>query len=225
MKAELCLVTLVTLCVCLPVVYGAEEEIENLLINPSIEEVKEDDVIWRPGDPNREDKFAWHVRGTDKEISEASLDAADKIDGEQSLYTKRRKGGWIGIEQGYWTGAKEIVLEPDTTYTLAAWMRSSEPGEVIMKLGSWEDPFPKWGEKKVRVKTSWEEYYLTATAKDGTPRTWCEFRFGDALTDLWFDFAHLYVGEYVLSEGPHSLSAKGELAITWGGIKQSVEYQ
>lgn len=218
MKAKVCLIVLLMSCVCLFALYGAEE-IENLLINPSIEGVKDEDVIWRPGNPNREDKLAWHVRGSDKGISEASLDDKDFVDGEQSLYARRRKDGWIGIEQGYWTGAKEIVLEPDTTYTLAAWMKTSEPGDVTISLKQWQEPWTKCGEKTVTVKTSWEEYYLTCTSKDLIERAWCEFKL-ETVKDLWFDFAHLYMGEYVPSEGPRSVTSQNKLAVTWGDIKK-----
>lgn len=223
MNAKLFFVALLMFYVCVFAIHG-EEEIENLLINPSIEGVEEEHVQWRGGNPGREDNLAWHVRGTDKGLSKATLDDKDFIDGEQSLSATRKKAGWVGIEQGYWTGAKEIVLEPDTKYTLAAWMKTSVPGDVKIKLGSWEAPFPNWGEEVAPVKTHWAEYHVTATAKDLTTQVWFEFRFGDDLQDLLFDFAHLYVGDYVASqpsEIPQAVASKDKLAVTWGKIRRA----
>jgi len=207
---------LLMFCACLSTLCAAE--LENLLVNPSLEDIKDEDVLWRPGDSNRPDKHAWHVRGTDKGLAEASLDTKDAIDGKQSLYVKVSKDGWVNIEQGWWTGAEHFVLEPDVTYTLSSWMRTSEPGEVSIKLTEWEAPFPNWGTKRVAVKTGWAEYYLTCAPKALSQKPWVEFKL-ETVKELWFDFAHLYKGEYIPSAGPHSVTSQNKLTIIWGEAK------
>ena len=219
MKAKLFFVALLMFCVCVFALYG-DEEIENLLINPSLEEIKDQDIIWQGGNPGRPDNLTWHVRGTDSGLAEASIDDEDFIDGEQSIYVERKKEGWVGIEQGYWTGAQEIILEPDTTYTLAAWMKATVPGDVVIYIKQWEVPWAKPGEKTVTVVTTWAEYHLTGDVDDQIDKSWFEFKLL-TVEGLWFDFAHLYKGKYVPSQGPHAVASQDKLAATWGEIRRA----
>jgi len=211
-KAKLFFMILMVSCGCLSALYGADEP-ENILLDGGFEEIKKvEDVIAGTNGP-------WQVRGADKGLAKPSINKKDKVEGKQSLYVEILNPGWSDIQQGWWTGSKHFVLEPDVTYTLSAWMKTSEPADVSIKLMSWTDPFPNWGTKRVTVKTSWVEYHLTCTPKELTERPWCEFRF-ETVKALWFDFAHLYKGEYVPSAGPHSVTSQDKLAFTWGGIKK-----
>ncbi len=214
MKAWFYFVILLVLCVYMSGLCGADEP-ENILADPGLEEIKEEeDLIAGTNGP-------WQVRGAEAakgELAMPFIDKDDKIEGEQSIYISDIKAGWTDIQQGWWTGAKHFVLEAEQVYTLSAWMKTSEPGNVSIKLMSWTDPFPVWGNKRVKVTTSWAEYHLTCTPEDFTERPWCEFRF-DTVKDLWFDFAHLYTGEYVPSKGPHSVTPSKKLTISWGTLK------
>jgi len=215
MKVKLGFIALLIFFVCLSTLY-AKEEPENLLSDPGFEEIEEPEDLINPTNG------PWQVRGAEPEkgeLAEPTIDEKDKIEGEQSIYIKNIKAGWTDIQQGWWTGAKHFVLEADQTYTLAAWMKTSNPGEVSIKLTSWMDPFPNWGTERVTVKMSWAEYHLTCTPEELTERPWCEFRF-ETIKDLWIDFAHLYKGKYMPSEGPHAVKSQDKLAVTWGKIKK-----
>ena len=216
MRAKLCFVALLMSFVCLSALYAADEP-ENILLDPSWEEIeKVEDLIAGTNGP-------WQVRGAEAakgELATPTIDDKDFIDGEQSIYIKDIKPGWTDMQQGWWTGAKHFVLEEDQEYTLAAWMKTSVPGDVTMKVTSWLDPFPNWGSKNVTIKTDWAEYFLTCTPKDLTERPWLEFRFM-TVKDIWFDFAHFYEGKYVPSEGPHAVTSQDKLAATWGEIRRA----
>ena len=216
MKTKLFFVALVMTFVCLSALY-AKEEPENLLLDPGFEEIKKpEDLIAGTGGP-------WQVRGAEAakgELAKPTIDKKDFIEGEQSIYVKDIKAGWTDMQQGWFTGTRHFVLDADQEYTLAAWMKTSVPGNVTLKVISWTDPFPTWGSKRVTVETDWAEYFLTCTPKDLTERPWLEFRFG-SVKDIWFDFAHFYEGKYVPSEGPHAVTSQDKLAATWGEIRRA----
>ena len=212
MEARLCAMALLMSFVCLPAIY-AEDEPENVLSDPGFEEIEkvEDMIIGIGGD--------WEVRGSDKGFAEPTIDEKDFIEGEQSIHIIKIKAGeWTDLQQGWWSGAKHFVLEADQTYTLSAWMKTSIPGDVTLKVTSWLAPFPNWGTKRVTVTTEWAEYFLTCTPKDLTERPWLEFKF-ETVKDIWFDLARFYEGEYVPSEGPHAVASQDKLAATWGEVK------
>ena len=210
MKAKVCFLVMLMFCLCLSGVYGAE----NVLLDPGFEDIQKiEDVISGTNGP-------WQVRAAEVAkgpLSEPGIDREDKVEGEQSLYVKRIADGWVDVQQGWWTGSQEFQLEAGKVYTLSAWMKSSESGEVSIKITSWLDPFPNWVSNKVMVETEWKEYYATATAGELTERPWCEFRF-ETVNDLWIDFAQLYEGEYEPSLAT-SVTSGDKLAGTWGGIK------
>jgi len=163
----------------------------------------------------------WQVRAAEAKkgpLAEPFIDTKNMVEGKQSLYVQVLKEGWVDVQQGFWTGSKGFQLKANQVYTLSAWMKTSEPGEVSIKLTSWADPFPNWGTNKVMVGTNWAEYHLTCTVEEATERPWCEFRF-ETVKDLWIDFARLYEGEYVPSQIT-AVTSQDKLSATWGEIKE-----
>ena len=212
MEAKLCITALFMSVLCLSSLYAADEP-ENILIDPGFEEIgKEEDLI--PGTAG-----VWQVRGSDTGLAKPTIDDKEFVEGEQSIYIKSIKAGWTDMQQGWWTGAKHFVLEDGETYTLSAWMKTSVPGNVSIKLISWMEPWTSCGVETVTVTTSWAEYHVTCTSQELTERPWCEFRFM-TMEDIWIDHARLYLGKYVRSRGTHSVTPQDKLAFAWGEIKE-----
>ena len=210
MKGKLCFVVALMFCASLSGVYAAD----NLLKDPGFEELtKVEDVI-------AGSNVVWQVRAAEAAkgpLAEPAIDTADKVEGKQSLYVKRLAPGWVDVQQGWWTGNRDFALEAGKEYTLSAWMKSTAPGELDIKITSWAAPFPNWVTEKITMGQTWKEYYATGVSTDDTPNPWCEFRLMDDLADLWIDNTMLYEGKYVPSTSP--VSSQDKLAGTWGAIK------
>ena len=212
MKGTVCFVVTLMFCLSLSGVYCAD----NLLKDPGFEELtKVEDVIVGSS-------VVWQVRAAEAAkgpLAEPAIDTKDKVEGKQSLYVKRLKAGWVDVQQGWWSGNKEVVLKAGQEYTLSAWMKSTAPGDLSIKITSWLAPFPNWVTKKVTMGQTWKEYFASATPKEDTERPWWEFRIEENLADLWIDNAMFYEGKYVPSTG--AVSSQDKLAGTWGEIKRA----
>ena len=215
MRAKLCLMVVVMFCVCLSGAYG----VENLLMDPGFEEIKKaEDMIPGTNGP-------WQARGSNNGFSKPTIDRKDLVEGRQSIHIMDIKAGeWTDVQQGWHTGVRHFKFEAGKTYTLSAWMKTSVPGIVNIKILNWLEPFNNWKVAKASVKEKWEEFHATALVPEETERTWCEFQF-ESVGDLWIDFALLYEGQYEPSEpesdvgGP--VTSQDKLAFTWSKVKAS----
>ena len=214
LRTIICFVALLTSLTCVSGLH-AKRPPKNLLLDPGFEEVeKPEHLIAGTNGP-------WQVRGAEEakgELATPTIDKEDFVEGVQSIHILNIKGGWTDMQQGWWTGSNQFLLEEDQKYTLSAWMKTSVPGAVNIKLSSWKDPWPNWGSKRVTLTTKWAEYFLTCTVREETLEPWCEFRF-ESLKDVWFDSAWLYEDEYVPSPGPQAVKSQDKLAATWGEVK------
>ena len=194
---------------CLSALHGADEP-ENLLGDHGFEEARANAL------------GVWKIANTGS--AKVSFDRKEIVQGEQSLYVEVPAPG--GPTVAVYQDPVGLTLEADTKYTVSAWMRSTEPGYVSLRIRATglggAKPIREWGMKRVIPNEEWKEYYLTCSPEDFTERPRAEYRLG-VIEDLWIDQACLYEGEFVPSKGPKGsfpVRSQGKLAIAWGAIRE-----
>jgi hypothetical protein len=186
----------------------AEEEPENLFLNPSFEE----------GMTN------WHMDKGGNTIADFTVDKKDAIDGKYSaLVTIATIAEW-----GSQFGQNMVAGEKGKTYTFAVLAKSVDgPVTVDLQIERHADPWDRAAKSSTFTlkEDKWMELYVTFKVDLDFPEGWFAYiSCTQPKVEYRADLFRLYEGEYIpyeeLDLPPQSVSASARnLVTTWGEVK------
>lgn len=200
-------ILILALCLAFQGVIFAQDEPDNMFLNPSFEEGT---VNW--------------LSSTDAgTVTKFTVDEEDAVHGKKSgLVNNETVSGWGSLLGQHLDGG-----ENGKEYTYACFLRSADGGpvEVTLHVARWNAPFDRAALSPIYtlIDDKWEEYHVTFTVKDDFPGGWlvlveCKLK-GQYRADMF----RLYEGEYVpfdASAEPESVSpSASSLVTTWGNIR------
>jgi hypothetical protein len=212
---------LLALClVVITVTAYAQDDVENLILNPSFE----DDTDILTADPAWS---SWFSAGN--AAVEFSFDDEEAIDGVMSVKAEILQSSATNWHIGF--TQTDLRLDSGQEYTLTFWAKAAEERPLGMEVKR-EPGGMDWqgvtGNDYI-ITTEWAEYTQSFTPEidypeeNGLPAQLC-FWLAEKEITIWFDFVHIYEDEYIEIEPSgkvrKAVRPAGKLAVTWAGIKQ-----
>ena len=206
-KAVFGVILVLALCFAFQGATSANEELENLFLNPSFEG----------------GTASWRMSKDTGTVASHIADKDDSIDGEQSaLVTIDAIGGW-----GSQFGQTIVAGKKGNEYTFAVLAKSVDgPVSVDLQIERPADPWDRAARSNAFTlkDDEWTELYVTFKVNDDFPQGWFAYiSCTQAKAEYRADMFRLYEGEYIPYEEPElerSVSASASsLITTWGDIK------
>lgn len=202
----LCLITI-------PLVGHAQEEVINLVLNPSFEEdeVILDDPAWQ----------SWATWGdADGLNSTVEIDETEAIDGNRSLKVNPK-----GVENWHFIVLNlPMIVKTGKTHTASFWAKAEKDRPIAAKLKATDNSVDFCYTDLGLITTEWSEFAFEC---ENPLNSSIKLEFFCAASDVpfWLDFVNLYEGEYVEDilpselKPPEPVEPAGKLAVQWGAIR------
>ncbi|MFC1713739.1 carbohydrate binding domain-containing protein [Candidatus Poribacteria bacterium] len=202
----------VSVCLVFISVYPAQaqdEEFENLLQNPDLEE---GDAPWS----------LW-VEGQGNAIAGKIIDEKESHTGDHSLLisiTKKGNGQRVELHQD------PIVVKQGQRLTYAFWAKAEKDAIVdgMMIMNHRADPWTSYGSANIKITDEWQEFHapINVTVDDFIAGIYIELR-DSSEVQVWFDHFRLYEGDYfeedMEGEQQQAVEPDSKLLSTWGNLK------
>ncbi len=206
------LVVLLVLCLISVPFVAQAQEVENLVLNPSFED--ELDIIDDAWIEN-----GWVTWGDGDGLpSVVAMDEDDFADGSRSARVEP-----VGtVDWHFMIIYYPVALDFGEPYTVSFWARAQEERTIAVHMKDVGNA-GSFGLTTFTITPDWSEYHYTADAEQGNIKL--EIFVSASEVPLWFDFVHIYAGEYVEGIAPSEFTAvvqpDSKLSTSWGALKLS----
>lgn len=211
MLRSMLLIVLLAFCFFAVPVATHAQEVVNLVLNPSFED--ENDII----DDNWIEN-GWVTWGdADGLDSVVEFDEDVFIDGERSARVEPTGT----VDWHFMIIYYPVALDVGESYTTSFWAKAEEKRTIAVHMKD-VDNAGSFGLTEFTITTEWDEYTYTADAE--WPSIKLEIFVSGSDIPLWFDFVHIYEGDYVGGILPSELSVGAvepadKLSVRWAEIK------